>query len=117
MFPTLSNTETIIWTAFVLSSAVDMNVFYILLLGNDLSFYHIIKSFNNLKKKALENIFTLCFLTYLRQKLSFRLSYNDFYFVVCFKFRGVLRGSVVRCLTHNLGVLGTSPAVSIGFFL
>ena len=63
MFPTLSNTETIIWTAFVLSSALDMNVFYILLLGNDLSFYHIIKSFNNPEEEGFGKHFHLMFST------------------------------------------------------
>ena len=37
-------------------------------------------------------------------------------FVLCRTFRGVLRGSVVKCLTRNPGVLGSSRTGSSGFF-
>ena len=86
-----------------------------------------------LEKKALENIvgkgenagnqhfllFPQCFLLFpiYCETRNFRqtLIFFDFVGNAIYKFR-VPRGSVVRCLTRNPGVLGSSRTRSSGFF-
>ena len=72
-----------------------------------------IKAFE-ISQSIFNNLFQEDSLSFSQQICKFKINKT---LISCTEwFRGVPRGSVVRCLTRNPGVLGSSLTTSSGFF-